>query len=176
MDPTRWGPFQLVTCRDKKVIIVTETTGKRAFGINELIGKVFILYGKAKAIAPDGTEWVLAVNSPVFAMERIVTDSDGRVCIMMEGPPPTLIDIGRMSDVVLDEDVSGGEGPRMSPTRQPRPRQSRLFSKERVDGAPVVPATVVEGRNGAAGSGCEDIKANRFAGSGGMDSVRAFSV
>jgi len=77
---------------------------------HQVVGKVFVLYGTVKAIAPDGTVRVLSPNSPVFAYDRIVTESDGRVSIIMEGTQMHL-DLGRMSDVVLDEDVFGGATP-----------------------------------------------------------------
>ena len=90
---------------------MAETVNTQGSGINQVVGKVFILYGKVKAIAPDGTVRVLAVNSPVFAMDRIVTESDGSVAIMFDGPPPAQIEIGRMSDVLIDEDIYEGAAP-----------------------------------------------------------------
>ena len=90
---------------------MAETTSTQESGINQVVGKVFILYGKVKAIAPDGTVRVLAVNSPVFAMDRIVTESDGSVAIVFDGFPPAQIEIGRMSDVLIDEDIYEGAAP-----------------------------------------------------------------
>ncbi|MBW1648774.1 MAG: hypothetical protein JRJ72_11855 [Deltaproteobacteria bacterium] len=90
---------------------MAETTSTQGAAINEVVGKVFILYGKVKAIAPDGTVRILTVNSPVFAMDRIVTESDGSVAIMFDGPPQAQIEIGRMSDVLIDEDVYAGATP-----------------------------------------------------------------
>ena len=89
---------------------MAETTNTQGSGVNQVIGKVFILYGKVKAIALDGTVRVLEVNSPVFAMERIVTESDGSVSIFIDGTPPVQIDIGRMSDIMMDEDIYAGVG------------------------------------------------------------------
>jgi hypothetical protein len=78
---------------------------------NHVIGKVFIIYGTVKAVASDGTVRILAPNSPVFADEKIITDSDGSVSIMLDGTPPTQLDLGRMTEIVLDEDVYGGAAP-----------------------------------------------------------------
>jgi len=78
---------------------------------NQAIGKVFILYGKVKAVAQDGTERVLGPNSVIYANERIVTEADGSVSIMLDGPPPAQIDLGRMSDVLLNEDVYAAAPP-----------------------------------------------------------------
>ncbi|MFO8090335.1 MAG: retention module-containing protein, partial [Desulfatiglandaceae bacterium] len=85
--------------------MMANTSGVQTSGANEVVGKVFILYGKVKAISPDGTVRILTVNSPVFAFDRIVTEDDGTVSILLEGPPPVHLDIGRMSDIVIDEDV-----------------------------------------------------------------------
>src|SRR4030042_1445834 len=78
---------------------------------NQVIGKVFIIYWTVKAVAPDGTVRILAPNSPVFADDKIITDSDGSVSIMLDGPPPTQLDLGRLTEIVLDEDVLAGAPP-----------------------------------------------------------------
>src|SRR4030042_5013160 len=78
---------------------------------NQVIGKVFIIYGTVKAVAPDGTVRILAPNSPIFANEKIITESDGSISIMLDGPPPTQLDLGRMTEIVLDEDVYAGATP-----------------------------------------------------------------
>jgi len=78
---------------------------------NQVVGKVFIIYGTVKAISPDGVVRTLAANSPIFAYDRIVTESDGSIAIMLDGTPPTQLDIGRMSDITIDEDVFAGVTP-----------------------------------------------------------------
>ncbi len=85
-------------------------TSAKAAG-TQVIGKAFIVYGTVKAIAPDGTVRVLGPNSEIYADERIVTESDGGVSLMLDGPPPSQIDIGRMSDVLMNEDVYAGASP-----------------------------------------------------------------
>ena len=75
---------------------------------NQEVGKVFIVYGKAKAISSDGTERVLGPNSPVFEYDQIITESDGRLSIILNDPAQTQLDIGRMSHVQIDEDVFAG--------------------------------------------------------------------
>jgi hypothetical protein len=75
---------------------------------NQVIGNVTILYGNAKAISVDGTERVLALNSPIFAYDRIITESDGRVSITIDDPAHSQIDIGRMSHIIIDEDIFAG--------------------------------------------------------------------
>ena len=71
----------------------------------EPVGKVFIVYGTAKAISTDGTTKVLAPNSPIFAQDRIITESDGRVSIVFTDPTNSQLTLGRMSDIIIDEDV-----------------------------------------------------------------------
>src|SRR4030042_5542263 len=78
---------------------------------NQVIGKVFIMYGTVKAVAPDGTVGILAPNSPVFADDKIITESDGSISIMLDGPPPTQLDLGRTTEIVLDQDVYAGAAP-----------------------------------------------------------------
>src|SRR4030042_1212449 len=78
---------------------------------NQVIGKVFIIYGTVKALAPDGTVRILAPNSPIFANDKIITESDGSISIMLDGPPATQIDLGRITEIVLDEDVYAGAAP-----------------------------------------------------------------
>ena len=73
---------------------------------NQVIGQVVILYGNVKAISPDGTERIIALNNPIFANDRIITESDGRVSIVIDATQAQ-IDLGRMSDVVIDEDAEG---------------------------------------------------------------------
>ena len=75
---------------------------------NQVVGKVVILYGNVKAISIDGTERVLGPNSPIFAYDRIITESDGRVSIIMDDPVQSQIDVGRMSHIIIDEDIFAG--------------------------------------------------------------------
>jgi hypothetical protein len=82
-------------------------------GANHVIGKVSILYGTVKAISPDGTVRILAPNSPVYANDQIITESDGSVAIMLDGPPPAQLNLGRMTTIILDEDVYAGVTPAM---------------------------------------------------------------
>jgi hypothetical protein len=77
----------------------------------QVVGKVFILYGTVQAVSPDGTVRVLAPNSPVYADEHIITGSDGSVSIQFDGPPVTQLDLGRMTEIVVDDDVHAGVAP-----------------------------------------------------------------
>ncbi|MDH3349249.1 MAG: retention module-containing protein, partial [Desulfobulbaceae bacterium] len=75
------------------------------------IGKMVVVFGTATAISPDGTERVLKPNSPIFMDDRIVTGGDGRVSIIFNDPGETRLDLGRNSDITIDEDVFEGGPP-----------------------------------------------------------------
>ncbi|MFO7668001.1 MAG: retention module-containing protein, partial [Desulfobacterales bacterium] len=87
------------------------TTANTAGGGNQVVGKVFILYGTVKAVSPDGTVRILAPNSPIYANEQIITGADGSISIQFDGPPVTQLDLGRMTEIVIDEDVYAGVAP-----------------------------------------------------------------
>ena len=117
---------------------------------NHVVGKVIILYGTVKAQAPDGTVRVLSPNSVVFADERIITESDGQVSIMLDGPPPTQMDLGRMSDVLLNEDVYAGVTPDVvadASTDAEKIQQTLLEGDQPID----LEATAAGGAAGAGG-------------------------
>ncbi|MGB5216828.1 MAG: retention module-containing protein [Smithella sp.] len=78
---------------------------------HQVKGKVAILYGTVKAVSPDGTVRLLKVNSPVFADDRIITGDDGSISIVFNTFPPTQLDLGRVSDAVIDEDIYGAVSP-----------------------------------------------------------------
>ncbi|WP_457573074.1 Ig-like domain-containing protein [Desulfolithobacter sp.] len=72
------------------------------------IGRVAVLYGEVRAMAGDGSQRLLQPDSPVFAGEVIVTGPDGMVSIIFDDQLQTQLDLGRMSEVLLDDDVHGG--------------------------------------------------------------------
>ncbi|MBJ6800614.1 Ig-like domain-containing protein [Geomonas propionica] len=74
---------------------------------HQVVGKVVILYGTVKAISPDGAIRLLMPNSPIFADDRIVTESDGSASIVFDGAQGNQLDLGRMMNVSIDHDVYG---------------------------------------------------------------------
>ena len=72
------------------------------------VGRVTIIYADVKAISADGMERQLTVESPVFAHDRIITEGDASVSIVIHDDAHTQIDLGGMSDVIIDEDIFGG--------------------------------------------------------------------
>ncbi|NLX17896.1 MAG: retention module-containing protein, partial [Desulfobulbus sp.] len=78
-----------------------------AVGKAQPVGKAVIVYGTVKAVSADGLERVLTPNSVIYADDRIVTGSDGSISITFTGSPNAMM-LGRMSDVLIDEEVYGG--------------------------------------------------------------------
>jgi hypothetical protein len=87
------------------------TTVKTTGSGSQVVGRVVIIYDNAKAISPDGMERLLSVESPIFANDRIVTESDGQVSIVINDDVHTQMDLGTMSNVMIDEDIFGGVSP-----------------------------------------------------------------
>jgi len=78
---------------------------------HQVTGKVAILYGNVKAVSPDGTVRILKINSPVFADDQIITGDNASVSIVFDTANPVQLDLGRMSNMVIDEDVYGTASP-----------------------------------------------------------------
>ena len=74
-------------------------------GQHAAVGKAVIVYGHVTAIGIDGTMRILKPNSLVYADDKIITDSDGSISILIDGASPIHLDLGRMTEITLDEDV-----------------------------------------------------------------------
>jgi T1SS-143 domain-containing protein len=75
----------------------------------QVIGKAMIVYGTVKAESTDGVARVLQPNSPIFINDRINTGSDGAVSIVFNDAVNTQLDLGRMTDMVIDESTLSSE-------------------------------------------------------------------
>jgi len=118
--------------------------------VPQVVGKVFVLYGTVKAVAPDGTVRILAPNSPIYANEQIITGSDGSVSIQFTGPPVTQLDLGRMTEIVVDEDVYAGVAPEVvadAAAEAEKIQETLLAGDEEID----LEATAAGGDTGAGG-------------------------
>jgi len=113
------------------------------------VGKVVILYGTVKAISPDGTVRVMGPNSLVFANDKIITESDGSVSIILEGMPPIHLDLGRMSQIVLDQDVLSGPGTPADALAEADKVQQALLAGEQ----PIEPEAPAAGGEASSGGG-----------------------
>jgi hypothetical protein len=75
---------------------------------SQAVGSVVVLYDNARAISADGVERLLSVGSPIYANDRIVTEDDGRISIVIDDAAHTQIDLDKMSEILIDEDIFGG--------------------------------------------------------------------
>lgn len=91
--------------------MATDTTTTQNENGNQAVGKALIVYGSVQAQTPDGAIRILQPNSPIFANDRIITGGDGMISIVFGDPGNTQLDLGRMSDVQIDEDVFQGNIP-----------------------------------------------------------------
>ena len=78
---------------------------------SQVVGKVSILFGTVEAVAPDGAVRILEPNSPIYADEQIITGTDGSVSIQFDGHPELQLDLGRMTEIVIDEHIYAGVKP-----------------------------------------------------------------
>jgi len=115
-----------------------------------LVGKVFIIHGTVKAVSADGSERLLTANSPVYANEHIVTGTDGSVSIVFQDHQERF-DLGRLSDVVVDEDVYGAASGHGDAMVQVEDMQNAL-QNENFDPTMQLPAPAA-GETGGAGTG-----------------------
>jgi len=88
-----------------------DTIEKTIVSDNQIVGRVVVKYGNVKAISADGMERLLSIESPIFAFDRIVTESDGKVSIVINDDVHTQIDLGTILDVMIDQDIFGGISP-----------------------------------------------------------------
>ncbi len=78
---------------------------------NVIVGNSLIVYGNVKAISQAGITRTIQPNSPIFANDTIITDSDGMITVVFIDGTNTQLNLGRMSEVVIDEDVFVGTAP-----------------------------------------------------------------
>ncbi len=78
---------------------------------SEQIGSCAIVFGTVRAISSGGMMRAIHPNSPIFLGDRIMTGSDGMVSIVFQDSDKTQLDLGRMSDMVVDSDVFVGDMP-----------------------------------------------------------------
>ena len=78
---------------------------------NPVVGKVLVLFGTVRAISPNGAVRILASNDLIHANDRIATEGEGSVSVMIYGAPNTELNLGRMSNALIDEDVYDGVAP-----------------------------------------------------------------
>ena len=73
-------------------------------------GRVLILYGTVKAIDTNGSERMLHPGDPVYLGDRIVTGPDATVSVVIQDGDQDLLELGSMSETVIDSDLVGSGG------------------------------------------------------------------
>lgn len=73
------------------------------------VGRVVNLHDNVRAISADGKERQLSVDSPVFAHDRIISEGDSKVSIIIDDTKAR-IDLEGENDIIIDEDIFGGAG------------------------------------------------------------------
>jgi hypothetical protein len=76
-----------------------------------IIGQALFVDGAVKAESINGVSQVIKPNGPIHFGDRIDTGSDGSVSILLSGDNASQLDLGRMSQIIIDEDVAGGSIP-----------------------------------------------------------------
>jgi len=116
---------------------------------NQVVGKVFILYGTVKAVSPDGTEHALAPNSPIYADDHIITGVTATSPSSLMASV-TQLDLGRMTEIVIDQDVYAGVAPEVvseAAAQAEQVQESLLAGDQPID----LEATAAGGATGAGG-------------------------
>jgi T1SS-143 domain-containing protein len=78
---------------------------------NQPVGSAIIVYGSVQAHSSNGATRAIQPNSPIFANDRVVTGNNGMVSIVFQDAANTQLDLGRMSDVTIDEEIYQGYTP-----------------------------------------------------------------
>ncbi len=76
-----------------------------------VIGQALLVSGTVRIESVNGVSQVLKPNSPIHLDDRIDTGSGGEVSIVLNDSDATQLDLGRMSKMIVDDDVLGGSLP-----------------------------------------------------------------
>lgn len=91
--------------------MATENTTPQNITENQAVGKALLVSGQVQAQSPDGALRPVEANGTIFANDRIITGTDGRISIVFGDSGQSRLDLGRMSDVIIDEDVFQADAP-----------------------------------------------------------------
>lgn len=70
-----------------------------------VIGQAMVVHGTVRAASSDGVTHLIQPNSPIHLDDRIDTGSDGAVSIIFNDVDNSQLDLDRMTDMVIDQDV-----------------------------------------------------------------------
>jgi T1SS-143 domain-containing protein len=85
--------------------MATSNSNQANISGNQPIGTAQIVQGTVHAQSADNSVRVLQANSPVFLNDRIITGENGMISITFSDASRTQLDLGRTSDVLLNEEV-----------------------------------------------------------------------
>ena len=69
------------------------------------VGQALVVYGTVRVESANGVSRIIEPNSQIFFEDRIDTGNNGAVSIMLNDSDGTQIDVGRLSEILIDEDV-----------------------------------------------------------------------
>ena len=75
------------------------------------VGLAVVVQGNVRVESADGVTKVIGPNSQIFLDDHIDTGSGGAVSIVWSDSAASQLDLGRMSSIIIDEDVAGGTLP-----------------------------------------------------------------
>lgn len=85
--------------------MANETNSQQPTAENQIVGMVKIVNGMVQAQAPGDAIRDLIQDSQIYANDRIMTGEEGSISIVFLDPGQTQLNIGRMSDMTISEDV-----------------------------------------------------------------------
>lgn len=72
------------------------------------VGQAVVVEGTVRVESTNGVSRVIEPNSQILLDDQISTGSNGAVSIVLGDDHTTQLDLGRMSQLIVDEDVMGG--------------------------------------------------------------------
>ncbi len=75
------------------------------------VGLALVVQGSVRVQSTNGVTRVIEPNSEIYLDDRIETGSSGAVSIVLGYAEGAQLDLGRMSHMIVDEDVMGGTLP-----------------------------------------------------------------
>ena len=75
------------------------------------VGQALVVKGTVRGESTNGVTRVIEPNSQIFLDDQIATGSSGSVSIILSDGDGTHLELGRMSQLIVDEDVVGGTLP-----------------------------------------------------------------
>ena len=76
---------------------------------SQVIGTAVLVYGQVRVESTDGVSRIIQPNNFIKLDDRIDTGQDGSVSIVLNDDSNSQIDLGRMTDMILDQDVVNGD-------------------------------------------------------------------